>query len=400
MYETNIIIYYPKDNRYSFNPLIPILENYFNIYFARNEYELLRLIKEINGKKILLFSFFTTQIFEIRSLIAKIRSLKINNLTLIAGGPHPTGMAKEVLDFGFDYVVCGEGEYVILDLMKNKGEDKIIYGSRVLNLDEFLPFSEKHKKFGPIEISRGCPFGCHFCQTPFLFGKNMRHRSIDNILKLVDILIKNNKRDIRFITPNSFAYGSIDGKSINYSLLKELLRNIRERIKDKGRIFFGTFPSEIRPEFVNEETISLIKRYCDNDNLVIGCQSGSERILEMINRGHKIEDIYRATEITIKNNLKANLDFIFGFPNEQEEDIKETIKVIKDLTKMGARIHLHTFIPLAQTPFFKIGLKDFSFDKEIKRLIKELLPKGKIYGNWERQLTIRKKLIEFYKDWN
>ncbi|MCX7836856.1 MAG: radical SAM protein, partial [candidate division WOR-3 bacterium] len=139
---------------------------------------------------------------------------------------------------------------------------------------------------------------------------------------------------------------------------------------------------------------------CDNDNLVIGCQSGSERILKLINRGHKIADIYKATEIIIKNNLKANLDFIFGFPNEEEEDIKETIKVIKDLTKMGARIHLHTFIPLSQTPLFEIGLKDFSYNKEIKKLIKELLPKGKIYGNWERQLIIRKRLIEFYKNWN
>ncbi|MDW8114284.1 MAG: cobalamin-dependent protein, partial [candidate division WOR-3 bacterium] len=203
MYETNIIIYYHKDNRYSFHPLIPLLENYFNIYFARNEEELLSLIEGIKGEKILLFSFFTTQILEIKNLIEKIRSLKINNLTLIAGGAHPTGRPKEILDLGFDYVVCGEGEYVILDLIKERKENKIIYGKQVLNLDQFLPFSEKYKKFGPIEISRGCPFGCYFCQTPFLFGKNMRHRSIDNILKLIDILIKNNKKDIRFITPNA-----------------------------------------------------------------------------------------------------------------------------------------------------------------------------------------------------
>lgn len=394
----NIIIYYSKDNRYSFNPLIPLLEKYFNIYFAKKEQDLLKLLKELNGEKFLLFSFFTTQIFEIKNLIEKIGSLKTDNLVKIAGGPHPTGMPKEVLNFGFDYVVCGEGEYIILDLIKDKKEEKIIYGKKVLNLDKFITFSERYKKFGPIEISRGCPFGCYFCQTPFLFGKNMRHRSIDSILKLVEILIRNNKRDIRFITPNSFAYGSIDGKSINYSELEELLKNIRNLIKNKGRIFLGTFPSEVRPEFVNEETISLIKKYCDNDNLVIGAQSGSERILKMINRGHKIEDIYKATEITIKNNLKANLDFIFGFPNEKEEDIKETIKVIKDLIKIGARIHLHTFIPLPQTPLFKIGLKDFSYNQEIIKLIKELLPKGKIYGNWEKQLIIRKKLIEFYRN--
>jgi B12-binding domain/radical SAM domain protein len=226
----------------------------------------------------------------------------------------------------------------------------------------------------------------------------MRHRSIANILKLVAILIKNNKRDIRFITPNALAYGSLDGKTINYHLLEELLKNIRNLIKDKGRIFFGTFPSEVRPEFVNEETCQLIKRYCDNDNLVIGAQSGSERLLKILNRGHNVSSLYQATEITIKNNLKPNLDFIFGFPSETEEDIKETIKVIKDLTKMGAKIHLHTFIPLPQTPLFKMGLIDYKMNEELIKLIKELLPKGKIYGQWEKQWQIRKKLVEFYKN--
>ncbi|MEO0135063.1 MAG: cobalamin-dependent protein, partial [candidate division WOR-3 bacterium] len=134
MYETNIIIYYSKDNRYSFNPLIPLLEKDFNIFFAKKEEDLLKLLKELTGDKFLLVSFFTTQIFEIKNLVKKIRNLNIKDLTLIAGGPHPTGMPKEVLNFGFDYVVCGEGEYVILDLIKNKPKEKIIYGEKVLNL--------------------------------------------------------------------------------------------------------------------------------------------------------------------------------------------------------------------------------------------------------------------------
>ncbi len=399
MYERKkVILYYQKDNRYSFNPLIPIIENHFELFFAQDELSLLNLIKSLEGEKLILFSFFTTQIFEIKEVIKKIKELKEKALLLFAGGPHPTARPKEVLNFGFDYVVSGEGEYLILEILKKQPNQKIVYGKKVLNLDEFLPFSEKHKKFGPIEISRGCPFGCYFCQTPFIFGSKMRHRSIENILKLVEILIKNNKRDIRFVTPNAFAYGSADGKTINYYLLEELLKNIRNLIKDNGRIFFGTFPSEVRPEFVNEKTVSLIKKYCDNDNLVIGAQSGSERLLKILNRGHNVFDIYKATEITIKNNLKPNLDFIFGFPHETEEDIKETIKVIKDLTKMGAKIHLHTFIPLPQTPLFKVGLKDYEISKEFIKLIRELLPKGKIYGQWEKQWVIRKKLIEFYKN--
>jgi B12-binding domain/radical SAM domain protein len=199
-------------------------------------------------------------------------------------------------------------------------------------------------------------------------------------------MLRENKTDIRFISPNAFAYGSSDGKQINIEALEDLLKSIREVIGNKGRIFFGTFPSEVRPEFVIPEAVELVKRYCNNDNLVIGGQTGSERMLKFIHRGHSVEDIYKAVEITIKLGLKANVDFIFGLPGETEEDKIQTLRVIKDLTKMGARIHAHTFIPLVGTPFgdMKPGKIDEKTRKEIQRLISQ----GKLYGEWEKQERI------------
>jgi B12-binding domain/radical SAM domain protein len=203
-----------------------------------------------------------------------------------------------------------------------------------------------------------------------------------------------NLRDIRFITPNAFSYGSNDGKTLNMDKLEKLLASIREIIGLKGRIFMGSFPSEVRPEHVTKETIELILRYANNDNLVIGAQSGSQRILDLCHRGHTVEDVYRAVELTLKAGLKANVDFIFGLPGENEEDIKLTIKVINDLVKMGARIHAHTFMPLPQTPFAKAPAG--KVDKYIS-IIKKLASKGIIYGDWEKQEKIASKIAEYLK---
>ena len=54
-----------------------------------------------------------------------------------------------------------------------------------------------------------------------------------------------------------------------------------------GRIFFGTFPSELRPEHVSPRALALITRYCDNRVVILGGQSGSDRVLEAMGRGQR-----------------------------------------------------------------------------------------------------------------
>lgn len=198
--------------------------------------------------------------------------------------------------------------------------------------------------------------------------------------------------DIRFISPNAFMYGSADGKSVNADAIEYLLRSVAEIVGGKGRIFFGTFPSEVRPESVTPEIIELIKKYCSNDNLVIGAQSGSERILESICRGHGVEDIRQAVRLTLQSGLKANVDFIFGLPDEKEKDVGLTLKLIRELTEMGARIHAHTFMPLVGTPF-----KDMPpgrIKRNVRKELEKLISVGKLYGQWHTQELVGRKIEE------
>ena len=329
------------------------------------------------------------------------------------GGPHPTGDPEGTIKMGFDIVVRGEGEETLMEILKkidenedyrnvkgivfvdDKGEYRYTGQRSLINLDKYPPFAVKHNKFGPIEITRGCPFACYFCQTSYIFGTRVRHRSVENICKYVEIMKSRNLYDIRFITPNAFSYGSLDGKKLNVDALEKLLSNVREIIGSKGRIFLGTFPSEVRPEHVTGETIDLVLRYANNDNLIIGAQSGSQRILDLCHRGHTVEDIYNAVKLTLKSGLKANVDFIFGLPGETEEDVKLTIKVMNDLVKMGARIHAHTFIPLPQTPFAKAAPGKIS--ENLKKIIEGWISRGIVYGDWRKQERIAERIAKYLR---
>ncbi|HTX43141.1 MAG TPA: cobalamin-dependent protein, partial [Methanocella sp.] len=136
---------------------------------------------------IMLYSFASPQAPRV---FKEVRSAGTGSI-FIAGGPHPSGRPEETLEF-FDYVVMGEGEETLPELIKTlteggdvstvrgvayKDNGKVVFTPRrgEVDLDRYPPF--KPPLFGPIEITRGCPWGCTYCQTPKLFGPHMRHRS-------------------------------------------------------------------------------------------------------------------------------------------------------------------------------------------------------------------------------
>lgn len=381
--------------------------------------ELKKLKKEINSllsnyeTLMVAFSFCTPNLIDVANALDQIKSeistLDLHRIKFLAGGPHPSGDIKGTLEIGFEFVVFGEGEETLPNLIwaiAHKKDYKDIKGlsfiednqvrrnprPNIINLNKYPPFSTKYKRFGAIEISRGCPWVCKYCQTPYLFGGKMRHRNVETIAYHTEIIKSHGLKDLRFVTPDAFAYGS-NGKNVNLYEIEKLLKAVSE-IYGKDHIYFGSFPSEVRPDMVTKDAVDLILQYAANDNLIIGAQSGSQRILDSMHRGHTVGDIYEAVKIVADAGLIPNVDFIFGYPGESKQDREKTLEFIDELIDLGARIHSHTFTPLSGTPLYKT--KPGVIDRKTKKVLGLLASQGKQYGSWQQQEHIGKKLITYW----
>lgn len=375
--------------------------------------ELLQLTARC-AKSVLAFSFATANVIEMGALVAELRAAfrqrGRERMLLVAGGPHPSGDTEGTLRLGFDAVVVGEGEATFPHLLHRYVHDQP-YGdlpgvaaldaggayrfagrAALVDLSEFPPFAFGHRRFCPIEISRGCPNGCLYCQTPFFMGGRMRHRSLENIVEYTERAKRINLKVLRFISPNSLAYGSTDGHSVNLAAFEALLKSVSE-IYGRPNVFVGSFPSEVRPEHVSPETLGLIRRFCANENLVIGAQSGSETMLRRIHRGHGVGEIIRAVELTIAAGFVAHVDVMFGLPGETEQDQDATIDLMERLVKMGARIHGHAFMPLVGTPLANAA--PGVVDAKTRRFMDMLQGNRFAHGRWRQQEKTAKAAADF-----
>jgi B12-binding domain/radical SAM domain protein len=369
--------------------------NRFKTWFRwnnKNSYSIAALLPLINATLahkpelgIMLYSFATAQAQEIYREVSQARAANVDAI-FIAGGPHPSALPEEVLEL-FDFVVIGEGEETLPELIEaiEEGLDpahvlgiayklngKISFtGKRPpVDLDTYPPFA---RILAPIEISRGCPWGCAYCQTPRLFGSCMRHRSIPIVAEFA-----RRHKDIRFTSPNSLAYGS-DGRRPRLDKVESLLKTLAEQ---KKPIYFGTFPSEVRPEFVSSAALALITKYCANKSISLGGQSGSPAVLSRIGRGHGREEIKEACELALEHGLVPHVDLIFGLPMESAEDQQMTLELVRWIERKGGKVRAHRFMPLPGTPL--AGTRPAPLSEEAEALLGSLALKGRLTGTWGR----------------
>jgi B12-binding domain/radical SAM domain protein len=356
-------------------------------YNNKNSYSIAALMPLVEAKiarepkdGIMLYSFASAQAEEVYREVAGAAV----DAVYIAGGPHPSALPEEVLEH-FDFVVIGEGEETLPELLRavREGSDPaavkgIAYKSRgrititekrgPVDLDCYPPFS---KILAPLEISRGCPWGCTYCQTPRLFGTCMRHRSIPSIARFA-----RRHRDIRFTSPNSLAYGS-DGRTPCLEKVQALLKTLAEQ---KKPIYFGTFPSEVRPDFVSTAALEIIVKYCANKSLSLGGQSGSPAVLRSIGRGHGCSEIQEACDLVLDYGLVPQVDLIFGLPAETEADQRLSLDLVRWIAAKGGKVRAHRFTPLPGTPLASASPAPLAPD--VEACLGRMALEGRLTGSW------------------
>lgn len=401
--------------RYAFNVLVGALRGVttsdtLRLEFARTPRALATALEqalERAERVVVAWSFYSPSFAECAHELADLRALFPSGWTALAGGVHATAEPLATLRAGFDFAAIGEGEHTVRELARTltsggelrdvRGLARLEAGALVRNgrgapvddLDTFAPFDPARRRFGAIEITRGCIYACKFCQTPFLSKARFRHRSSSDVAHWAGEIARAGLRDVRFISPTSLSYGSRD-EQVELAAVEELLARVRAAIGPHGRLFFGTFPSEVRPEHVTPQALAVLRRFVDNDNLVIGGQSGSERVLEATHRGHDVASIERAVRTSLAAGFKPNVDFLLGLPGEDEHDARATLELVERLTQLGARAHAHTFMPLPGTPLRKSAPGRVAVAQRTR--LEALEGAGKLFGQWRRHEALAGEL--------
>ncbi|MEM7032021.1 MAG: TIGR04013 family B12-binding domain/radical SAM domain-containing protein [Chloroflexota bacterium] len=394
-------------NRYSIAALAGTLEQEMpeiDLLFCKGSHHFAEAVEthaRAYQQLVVAFSFMSPQLPQvIKTLDAP--TIKPDNVTYVAGGPHPSGDSVGTLDLGIDVVVTGEGEVAFPALLRQlfsnesitevpglayyDNDGKIVRQRRArwVELDDYPPFSIVHRKLAAIEITRGCPWACSFCQTPFYMGGKMRYRSVEQIVYwLQQAKEKADARYARFISADCFSYGSPNGRTPDLDQVAHLLHEV-SAVMGRENTFFGSFPSEVRPGSVSREGLALLKKYSANDNIVIGAQSGSLDMLQRMHRGHSVEDVLETVELIVAADLRCIVDFIFGLPGETAEDRELTIQLMETLADLGATINTHFFMPLPGTPLANsvIGIPDPETIYFLERMTSE---KSEL-GRWKGRL--------------
>jgi len=372
------------------------------LVFARGRDEVARAIAR-DMPTVVAWSFYSTDAARAAADLAWLRAHAPAALH-VAGGVHATAEPAATLRDGFDVVIAGEGEAAFIELVAAVRQGRDPRGGPGTHwaggsgpaaprrpLDDFPACNLTHGRWNPIEITRGCIYACSFCQTPFMFKARFRHRSIDNVRTHVRAMVSGGLHYVRYVSPTSLSYGSPDA-SVNLAAVEDLLAAVHAELPAGGKQYFGTFPSEVRPEHVSPEALALVKRYADNTSLVIGGQTGSPRLLAATHRGHDVSAIERAVAITVEAGMRPDVDFLLGLPDETADDRALTVALAERITTMGARIHAHAFMPLPGTPL--ASAQPTAIGGEVAAVVARLESRGAAYGQWRQQAQIAAELVQ------
>ncbi|MHA2225571.1 MAG: TIGR04013 family B12-binding domain/radical SAM domain-containing protein [Candidatus Hodarchaeales archaeon] len=405
-----VLLYWTKNTWYSLSAIAACLQK-FSLPYEIIKGDVISEIQARLNKGSFVIYGESTRSMGLSDLECRLKSISQNfsssHVITVVGGPHASGAPQEILQMGANYVVVGEGEQTFPKLVRviiSKGVDYknfsnlngIAYSTnrgdfiqtsprRKIILDDFCPYSDNDffPLHPPIELMRGCAFRCRFCQVPYMYG-NPRFRSVDTICKIVEHYIKHftplkDQIDIRFISPNSLGYMEKKRGQTNTQAITSLINQVT---KYDIRLFFGTFPSEIRPEYVTDEILKLFDKLA-NRQVSVGFQSGSDRVLKNMRRGHTVDDGLQAFKIITSHGFTPIFDFLLGSPSETIEEQWQTLDLIRELGGKS-KVRLHYFMSLPGTPWENSN--PAPLDPDIQSEIGRLTQAEIVGGEFARQL--------------
>lgn len=342
---------------------------------------------------------------------------KVNpKIFTVLGGIHPTALPAETLaETNADYIIFGEGEITFYELIKGIGENnlraeeinglcfkdksgKIIKNKTreyIKNLNEIpLPARDlfdlskyysaptkkvsDEKKATPILTSRGCAFNCVHCISNLLWNRMVRYRSVENVISEIKECV--NKYGIK-------EFNILDD---TFTLDKKRLIEFCEKIIEKKlNICWICFS---RVNTIDEEMVEIMKK-AGCKKISFGLESGSQKILDLMNKNATLEMAEKAINAVRKHGIEVHASFMIGNIGETKETINDTIKFAKRFDFDNVTFFITA--PLPGTRLYEIAKEKGYINKETKW--EEFAPLTKTKPILIQENLTEKELIYYQK---
>lgn len=298
--------------------------------------EILQFIKSNPVTHVGLSTMTGPQIIFAMDLSVKIKELK-PDITVIWGGVHVTVAPDSVLGHDFiDYIVYGEGEETLLELLKNEAQSPIkgalhrddsidmlvpreFLDMDMISLDWSLLDPQTYisirdgRRYISFVTSRGCSFKCQYCYNSVTKSR-WRSWSIEKVRQELEKVLEFDVSYISFMD---------DNLAINIKWLSEICKILEE----KNILWYG----DLRATVVTHENMDRLK----NCTMVfIGAESGSQKVLDDIKKQIKVEDIFNAARVLHERGMRGTYSWIIGFPQETREDVMATINAVRKVSEI------------------------------------------------------------------
>ena len=290
-----------------------------------------------------------------------------------------------------DIVIGPQAYHKINDLILNQSKNKKIDETDFDTVTKFNYFddikNENSKISAFLTIQEGCDKFCHFCVVPYTRGPEYS-RPFEQIIKEAEELIKNGVREITLLGQNVNAYSySENGKEYRIS---DLIKKLDQYSELKRVRYTTSHPRDMTDDLI--DCYSLSKKLMPFVHLPI--QSGSDKILHLMNRKHKVEDYLKVYEklININNDIKFSSDFIIGYPGETENDFNDTLKLLDKVNFINSFSFI--FSPRPGTTASNYELIDNEICKERLIIIQKKLFNNQIQINKSMEKQSVEVLVE------
>ena len=303
--------------------------------------------------------------------VKKIYKKKLKPIVVVAGCVAQAENEEMLKREPYIDIVIGPQSYHkinnVLDNYVSKKQREETEFDTISKFDFFDKIENKSNKVSAfITIQEGCDKFCHFCVVPFTRGPEYS-RSFHKILSEVESLIKSGVKEITLLGQNVNAYSYIEN-SKEYKL-SDLINQL-EKYSELERIRYTTS----HPRDMTED---LIDCYKNNKKLMplvhLPVQSGSNKILKLMNRKHTVEEYVLTYEKLkkIKPSIEFSSDFIISYPGESEQDFNQTLQLVNKIKFINS--YSFIFSPRPGTKAANLELIDEKISKERLKIIQKHL---------------------------